>query len=247
MRLLCVKVYNTLRTLSIFFCDCFRAQKRLLPVRSHRGSGKTASPMRRERERALPVPFLSILAAPVGACLYAMPICQVSSRNLNVPRKGNAPLIQFSEPPARSRELLARSREPRKKFCERRIKFCEQRKKPCERLIKSYERLKNAAKGRVRFCFYAVYFYVIQRFFRDALPLCRVFSENSVVRLLPNAYALPVRRHRGSGFAASPMRRERERAKPAPFLSISAVPIRLYPQAKPLCREFAVNEAAQTR
>ncbi len=234
MRLLCITVYNTLRALSIFFCDCFRAQKRLLPVRSHRGSGKTASPMRRERERALPVPFLSILAAPVGACLYAMPICQVSSRNLNVPRKGNAPLIQLYAPPARSRELLARSRE-------RRIKFCERRKKLCERL-------KNAAKGRVRSCRYAVYFYIIQRFSRRILP---------------------VRRHRGSGFAASPMRRERERAKPAPFsglyatliimrrererakpapfLSISAVPIRLYPQAKPLCREFAVSEAAQTR
>jgi hypothetical protein len=63
-----------------------------------------------------------------------------------------------------------------------------------------------------------VYLYVIHEFDRYAAPVCR---------------------HRGSGKTAFPMRQEKERAKPAPFLSISAVPIRLYPQAKPLCREFA--------
>jgi hypothetical protein len=91
----------------------------------------------------------------------------------------------------------ARSRELLARSRERRIKFCEQRKKSCERLIKSSEPRQKSRQS-------AFYLYIMQRFFR---------------------HILPVRRHRESGKTASPMRRERERAKPAPFLSISAAPV----------------------
>ncbi len=132
--------------------------------------------------------FSLFFYAPMrGFCYAFTSMPRVRKANSDVPRKGNAP-------PARSRELLARSCERRIKFCERRIKFCERRIKfceprkkfcepriksceprikSCEPRIKSYERRKNAAAGRVRFCLYAVYLYVIHGFDRYVAPLCR--------------------------------------------------------------------------